>query len=165
MTDLGDEGALAAGETPGGLPWQLTVRLDGKQREINLLVVGSHGGGITGPQLSPEQMIGICMLGGAPDRCQHIVGELARTVDHASICLDDDSEVDAVIVRSNLGEVDYFVAFVPWEREVMEARAFDHLGRVLAVDKRSNIEFWRKWRLRRTKEWPAPAQAPPASDG
>lgn len=149
-----DQLVMAEGETPDGSPWKLAVRLDGEQREIDLQVVGSGGGGVSGPHPLPENVISICMIGGKPDHYQHIVGEVAPTVDRVSISLDDDREIDAVLVRSNLGDVDYFVTFAPWEGEVIDARAFDRHGQLLAVHRRSNIELWRNWRVRRTKPGP-----------
>lgn len=146
-----DEAVVAGGETPGGLPWQLTVRLNRERHRAIDLQVGPTGGAVEGPPLALKQPVGICMIGGLDE--QYIVGELAPAVERVRVRLDDDSEVDAEIVRSNLGEVDYFVAFAFGTHELTEARAFDHLGQLLGVEKRSEraIEIWRDMRLRRTK--------------
>lgn len=75
------------------------------------------GNGYGGLSMPADQLISWRAIGGATKREHHILGEIVPA--QVKLVLNDDSELDAQLVRTDVVDNDYLVAFFPRARRVV----------------------------------------------
>lgn len=137
---------VGRGPTPNSGRWRLSVwRAHPDELRVYLLTAHDDGGidaadqmGMTGagygrPPRAADQPICWRMMGGGGGdlTVHHIVGEITPNVESVAVRLDDESELEAQLVRTDYVPNDYFVAFFPASRSVVALTARDEEDRVL----------------------------------
>jgi hypothetical protein len=114
--------------------------------------MGLPGSGYGGFPLPVDKLVKLSSWGGGRGE-QHVIGEVGRSVAGVQVRLDDDSQVDAQIVRTDVVDNDYFLVFVAEGREPVAVRALDSDRRELAAEERSSESIRLSQEFRR-RHWP-----------
>jgi hypothetical protein len=161
---------IGEGRTPAGKFWRLRVWIDDEGMAIVTVVIVDAAADLdrheqagfpgSGYGVSPRKdgvLAKFSSHGGTPNEEQRVMGELDPSVSAIRLRLDDGAEIDANILRTDLTEDDYFLAFIPEHRDVAAVIALDEDDQVLREEARSEEELaqWRKLR-ERLKDGPPP---------
>lgn len=87
------------------------------------------GGGYGGPRREASQLVKLSMLGSGA-----MVGEVSPSACGVRLYLEDGSTLDAVVLRANGFEDDFWVAHVGGEQNVIAVVALDESGAVIGDD-------------------------------
>jgi hypothetical protein len=137
---------VGRGPTPNGGRWRLRVwRARPDELRVDLLTadndagidaadqMGMTGAGYGGPPAATDQPVAWRMMGGGggDTTARHIVGEITPNVERVAVRLDDGSELEAQLVRTDFVQNDYFVAFFPASQSVVALTARGEDDRML----------------------------------
>ena len=138
---------LGRGFTPAGKRWRLRLwyeradmpelqRVDLTTAEDDEAIDRMHsrlvgGGGYGGPAIPPDQVVACRMWGGTAEGLDEMVEELIPAVARVLIRLDDGSDLEAQLVRTDVVHNDYFVAFKAPGRHPVRVVALDEHDRPL----------------------------------
>lgn len=140
---------IGTGETSSGERWRLRIRIESPtQIGVSLETaedparfelfdrMGVGGDGYAGPPLPPDRLIQLRSISRGETE-QRIIGEVAPVAERVRVGLDDGRELHAEIIRTDLVESDYFLAFGHGDSEVTAVTALGAEGQALAEQPRS----------------------------